>query len=126
MAPPSNNWNASLEEYQGIDKEKEEPQRPAELDDSDVVSANTIIMKPSRNMLKGNWRPLMAYQYILICLFDFMFGPIATMIYHGVTKTDYAQWQSLTLQGGGMYHISMGAILGISTWMSKVPDPRGR
>jgi hypothetical protein len=25
-------------------------------------------------------------------------------------------WVPLTLQGGGLYHISMGAILGIAAW----------
>lgn len=116
-------WNKEVEKYE------DEPR------DDEVMSRNTppdphqnIVFQPlpSRNMLKGNWRPLMAYQYILICLFDFMLAPIAVMFFHYYTGTNYVQWSPLTLQGAGMYHLSMLGVLGISTWTSRslIPDKR--
>lgn len=67
--------------------------------------------------LKSWWRPMMAFQYMVICLFDFMLAPIATMIFYGAySKGTYTPWVPLTLQSGAFYHIAMGAIIGISAW----------
>ena len=61
------------------------------------------------------WRPMMAITYMVTCLFDFVLGPILYNIlqyYNPGQNLD--MWQPLTLQGGGLYHISMGVVLGIS------------
>lgn len=58
----------------------------------------------------------MAWQYFVICLFDFMLAPIGLSIYCWLSKTSYVAWSPLTLQGGGLYHLSMGAIIGVATW----------
>lgn len=59
----------------------------------------------------------MAMLYMAICAFDFILFPIGwTLIqsmFHGVLTN---QWQPLTLQGGGLIHVSFGAILGVSAW----------
>jgi len=63
------------------------------------------------------WRPMMALVYMLTCLTDFVVFPVLwsglQALYHGSVTTG---WQPLTLLGGGLYHISMGAILGISAY----------
>lgn len=66
--------------------------------------------------LKELWRPLMAWNYAIIVLFDFMMGPILLGIYSVATHQPYIQWQPLTIQGGGMFHIAMGAVIGVSAW----------
>jgi hypothetical protein len=70
----------------------------------------------------SSWRPLAAYMYLAICFFDFMIAPILTMLISGVVlpwfkgSGTYVPWHPLTLEGGGLFHVSMGAILGIYTW----------
>jgi len=67
--------------------------------------------------LNSYWRPMMGWSYFAICLFDFLVAPIlwtlAQATFHGTIQT---QWQPITLLGGGLYHISMGVILGVSSY----------
>lgn len=58
--------------------------------------------------------------YLIIVLFDFLVAPVLTAIYYAYTKQLYAEWTPLTLQGGGMFHISFATILGISSYMKGV------
>ena len=58
----------------------------------------------------------MAWQYFSVCLFDFMIGPICNGIFYAYTKQTLIPWSPLTLQGGGLYHLSMGAIIGVTSW----------
>jgi hypothetical protein len=68
------------------------------------------------NWIKSHWRPMMAWQYFVICMFDFLVAPIFFAWFSWFTKTNMTQWQPLTLQGGGLYHLAMGAIIGISSY----------
>lgn len=64
-----------------------------------------------------SWRPHMAYAYMVICLFDFVFGPFFWSIFQIIGKGTVAlQWVPLTLTGGGIFHVAMGAVLGISAF----------
>lgn len=77
--------------------------------------------------LQTYWRPLMAMQYFVICLFDFMLAPIGLSIYAIIRDVPYIVWHPLTIEGGGLYHLSLGAILGVSAWtrgQEKVADIR--
>ena len=58
----------------------------------------------------------MAYQYFFVCLFDFVFGHIANYIFFATTSHPYVAWIPQTVQGGGVYHFAMGAILGVAAW----------
>lgn len=58
----------------------------------------------------------MAVQYFIICMFDFMVAPIVLSIYSAIRDIPYIAWHPLTLEGGGLYHLSLGAILGVSAW----------
>lgn len=68
--------------------------------------------------LKKYWKQSAAWLYLLICLFDFMLAPIlvGVMSWHAKGVIPYAQWQPITLQGGGLFHVAFGTILGISAW----------
>jgi len=69
-----------------------------------------------QHWLKVYWRPAIAWQYLVICLFDFMIAPIMMVIYAIQVKATYIPWTSLTLSNGGLYHLSMGAIIGVTAW----------
>lgn len=77
--------------------------------------------------LVSKWRPVMAYVYTAICLFDFIVGPLMFTLYAGITQNALILWQPLTLQSGGMFHLAMGAVLGLSAWtrgMEKIERTR--
>ena len=58
----------------------------------------------------------MAWQYTAICLYDFMLMPSFMFWWAHFTNTPYFPWTPLTLQGAGLYHISMGAIVTATSW----------
>jgi hypothetical protein len=63
------------------------------------------------------WRPAMGWLYMAVCAFDFIIAPIlwsATQAYYHIVP--FIQWQPLTLQGAGLFHIAMGAVLGIAAY----------
>jgi hypothetical protein len=68
------------------------------------------------NFIK-RWRPMMAWTYMVINIFDFVLFPIGwsvlQVLENGVVTL---QWDPITLAGGGLFHISMGAVLGISAY----------
>lgn len=92
------------------------------------------------NRIKKYWRPVAAYVYLAICLFDFVAGPVFMEMRNSrvnveafaqiqqiedkevqlaaLAKLDLGRstWQPLTLLGGGLFHLSFGGILGIAAW----------
>jgi hypothetical protein len=60
---------------------------------------------------------MMGWMYMVVCSFDFVLAPILWSLLqsfsHGSVQT---QWQPLTLQGAGLFHIAMGAVLGITAY----------
>lgn len=63
------------------------------------------------------WRPLMAVTYMATIWFDFIVGPIIfNILQYWNPGQAITSWTPLTLQGGGLYHLSMGAILGIAAF----------
>ena len=76
--------------------------------------------KPQEDWMSKKWRPLMAMQYMAVCIFDFIVAPILwtlVQFYETEAANDaFRQWTSMTLSNGGLYHMAMGAVLGISAW----------
>ena len=68
--------------------------------------------------LQNRWRPSIAWLYMAVCAFDFIIGPIFFTIVQfwetSVANDAFRQWAPMTLQGGGLFHISMCAVLGVS------------
>ena len=62
------------------------------------------------------WRPMMGWMYMLICLLDMAVFPVLWALWQGVNHVPITQWNPLTLQGAGLFHIAMGAVLGISAF----------
>jgi hypothetical protein len=67
--------------------------------------------------MSKKWRPMMGWVYMSTCSFDFVIAPILWSIlqaYSGGAVT--SQWMPLTLQGAGLYHVAMGAVLGLTAF----------
>lgn len=69
------------------------------------------------SFIKSQWRPMIAFTYMFIVLFDFIIAPILwNMLQAGWLEIIISQWEPLTLKGGGMFHVSIGAILGVAAF----------
>lgn len=64
--------------------------------------------------MNSKWRPMMGWMYMAICTADFMMFPILWSLAQTILKQPITQWQPLTLQGAGLFHVAMGAVLGIA------------
>jgi hypothetical protein len=72
--------------------------------------------KKKEDWMNSKWRPMMGWLYMATCTFDFVIFPILWSLLQAVTKGQITQWQPLTLQGAGLYHIAMGAVLGLAAF----------
>ena len=71
--------------------------------------------KKKEDWMNSKWRPMMGWLYMAVCAFDFVLFPILWSLLHAIMHTTtITQWQPLTLQGAGLFHIAMGAVLGIA------------
>ena len=81
---------------------------------ADVLVAHS---KESEDWINKKWRPVMGWIYMLTCTADFIIFPILWSLLQALSKGSVtSQWQPLTLQGAGLYHIAMGAVLGIAAY----------
>ena len=75
------------------------------------------IQQEKEDWMNSKWRPMMGWSYMLTCIADFVIFPVLWSILQSVSKGQVnVQWQPITLQGAGLYHIAMGAVLGIAAY----------
>ena len=57
----------------------------------------------------------MGWMYMLVCVCDFVLFPVLWSLVQtiGDGKVE-SQWMPITLQGAGLFHLAMGAVLGIA------------
>ena len=72
--------------------------------------------KPTEDFATAKWRPFMGWTYMAICFFDFVIGPVMNVAFSIITKTQMIPWKSLTLDNGGLFHLAMGAVLGVAAF----------
>lgn len=76
--------------------------------------------KKEDDWMTKKWRPMMAMMYMFCCLADFFIFPIMfTVVQFWETQAAndaFRQWIPITLQGGGLFHVAMGAVLGVSAY----------
>jgi hypothetical protein len=82
------------------------------------MSDNTTSVSEQKkeDWMNSKWRPMMGWMYMLVCMFDMILFPILWSLLQTFTHTQITQWNPLTLQGAGLFHIAMGAVLGIAAF----------
>ena len=73
--------------------------------------------KKKEDWMNSKWRPMMGWMYMFVCMCDFVVFPILWSLiqaaHGGRVET---QWQPITLQGAGLFHMAMGAIIGVAAF----------
>ena len=73
--------------------------------------------KKKEDWMNSKWRPMMGWMYMLVCTADFVVFPVLWSLVqalHGGQVT--SQWNPITLQGAGLFHMAMGAVLGVAAF----------
>lgn len=74
-------------------------------------------IEKKQDWINTKWRPMMGWMYMTICFMDFVIFPVLwslIQVAHG-GKVE-TQWQPITLQGAGLFHMAMGAIVGVAAF----------
>ena len=72
--------------------------------------------KKKEDWMNAKWRPMMGWTYMITCVTDFILFPILWSILQAALKQPVTAWQPITLQGAGLYHLAMGAIIGVAAF----------
>ena len=84
---------------------------------TNAASDADVLVKADEHWVNSKWRPAMGWMYMTVCIFDFILFPILWSILQALSKGQVTnQWQPLTLQGAGLFHIAMGAVLGVAAY----------
>ena len=76
-----------------------------------------LVKNTNEHWINRKWRPSMGWMYLTVCIFDFVIFPIMWSTLQASSGGDVSQaWQPLTLQGAGLFHLAMGAVLGIAVY----------
>lgn len=101
----------------------QQPQQPqqqmnlTQAGDNAATGADVLVKNDNTDWINKKWRPAMGWLYMLTCFFDFVVFPVLWSVLQAMSKGQVtSQWQPLTLQGAGLYHIAMGAVLGIAAY----------
>ena len=70
----------------------------------------------NRDWYHTGWRSALGWSYVIICLFDFTIMPVLfNILEYWNPGQQISAYQAITLQGSGLFHISMGAIVGLNS-----------
>lgn len=107
---------------------------------SKMVKSDHEVSDNLEHRYKKFWRPIAAYIYLAICIVDFAAMPVYMQVSNqGVNHAAFAEvrlledpavqmkaldkldlgkkdWRPITLEGGALFHLAFGAILGVSAW----------
>jgi hypothetical protein len=82
-----------------------------------AVGGETLVANTNEDWINKKWRPVMGWMYMLVCTMDFVVFPILWSLLQAMTHGNVtSQWQPVTLQGAGLFHMAMGAVLGIAAY----------
>ena len=73
-------------------------------------------IKKDEDWMQKKWRPAMGWMYMVVCMMDMVIFPVLWSLVQVLTKQPVSQWNPLTLQGAGLFHLAMGAVLGIAAF----------
>jgi hypothetical protein len=84
---------------------------------SEGGESTVALDKDATDWINKKMRPMMGWIYMLTCTCDFVIFPVLWSLLQALSHGSVtSQWQPLTLQGAGLYHIAMGAVLGIAAY----------
>jgi len=84
---------------------------------SEGGESTVALDKDATDWINKKMRPMMGWIYMLTCTCDFVVFPVLWSLLQALSHGSVtSQWQPLTLQGAGLYHIAMGAVLGIAAY----------
>ena len=93
------------------------PRVKKDVDLGELIETTTEKSIEKGTFMDKIWKPAFAVTYMLICLFDFIIGPVIYNVLQFLNPGQHLDmWQAVTLQGGGLFHMSAGAILGIAAF----------
>lgn len=93
------------------------PDRTAGAAEAVKGGAESTIENTNTDWINNKWRPVMGWMYMLVCTCDFVLFPILWSILQALQGGQVTnQWQPLSLQGAGLFHIAMGAVLGVAAY----------
>jgi hypothetical protein len=73
--------------------------------------------KKKEDWMNSKWRPMMGWMYMAVCMADFVLFPVLwSLIQAAHGGQVHTQWQPITLQGAGLFHMAMGAIIGVAAF----------
>jgi hypothetical protein len=73
-------------------------------------------IKKDEDWMQKRWRPAMGWMYMIVCMCDMVIFPVLWSLLQVFTHQTITQWNPLTLQGAGLFHLAMGAVLGIAAF----------
>jgi hypothetical protein len=81
-----------------------------------MAEEHIVEKKKDEDWMQKKWRPAMGWMYMVVCFFDMVIFPILWALIQALSHQQLVQWNPLTLQGAGLFHIAMGAVLGIAAF----------
>lgn len=118
-SPSSGFGSAAVNNFGGLQQQPQPQQNLTAAGSNAAQGADVLVAhnKESEDWINKKWRPVMGWIYMLTCTADFVIFPILWSLLQAMSKGSVtSQWQPLTLQGAGLYHIAMGAVLGIAAY----------
>ena len=79
-------------------------------------NTQSVSEQKKEDWMNSKWRPMMGWMYMVVCMMDMVIFPILWSLLQTLTHSPITQWNPLTLQGAGLFHIAMGAVLGIAAF----------
>ena len=73
--------------------------------------------KKKEDWMNTKWRTMMGWVYMAVCLADFVLFPVLWSLVQAAHGGQiHTQWNPITLQGAGLFHMAMGAIIGVAAF----------
>lgn len=123
-APVTSTGFGGIQSTQGNSAQMSTPQSPAApqpvltaAGSNAAEGADVLVANDNTDWINKKWRPVMGWVYMMTCTCDFVVFPVLWSVLQALSNGQVtSQWQPLTLQGAGLYHLAMGAVLGIAAY----------
>lgn len=116
-APSPSFGSTAVNNFGGLQQQPQQQPVLTQAGSNAAQGADVLVANDNTDWINKKWRPAMGWVYMATCTADFVLFPILWSLLQALSKGNVTtQWQPLTLQGAGLYHIAMGAVLGIAAY----------